>query len=409
MILKLHPIDRKKIFSTFVSVLILIFLAACGAKEEAQGFVELEPTVEESNSSPSINVSSPSNGGNQNIGSTTNFTATASDAEDGNLTNNIEWSSNIDGILGTGGNISVQLSQGSHLITAKITDSGNITNTDFINFQINGNNSLPSISITTPINNGNQNTGTTTNLSATASDTEDGDLSSNIQWASNIDGALGTGASITAQLSQGSHQITATVVDSNNNSTNDSINYQINATNSAPVVSITSPSDGSSNNSGQSITFTATANDAEDGSITSSIRWTSDIDGDLGTGGSISVQLSDGAHTITAQVVDSGNRANSTNINVSLNASYGVATVSWTAPTQNTDDSALTDLTGFKIYYGTSANNLTNSVTIDSSTTTTKIIGNLNIQQTYYFAVVAINALGIESEQSTIASKLISS
>lgn len=50
-------------------------------------------------------------------------------------------------------------------------------------------------------------------LAATASDFEQGDLSSNVSWSSSIDGPIGTGAAITPSLSDGVHSITASVTD----------------------------------------------------------------------------------------------------------------------------------------------------------------------------------------------------
>ncbi|MEM9235799.1 MAG: PQQ-dependent sugar dehydrogenase, partial [Verrucomicrobiota bacterium] len=77
--------------------------------------------------------------------------------------------------------------------------------------------------------------------------------------------------------------------------------------NTAPQVAITAPTSGSSFDPGESITFIATATDAEDGDLSSSIAWVSDLDGPLGIGDSISIaSLSDGNHTISASVNDSG-------------------------------------------------------------------------------------------------------
>src|ERR1700681_4629171 len=40
----------------------------------------------------------------------------------------------------------------------------------------------------------------------------------------------------------------------------------------------------------------------------------------------------------------------------------GMATVSWQAPTTNTDGAALTDLSGYRIYYGISATDMSQTV-----------------------------------------------
>ena len=56
--------------------------------------------------------------------------------------------------------------------------------------------------------------GTAVNLQATATDVEDGNLSAAIGWASNLQGALGNGSSLSVVLLPGDHTVTATVTDS---------------------------------------------------------------------------------------------------------------------------------------------------------------------------------------------------
>jgi len=78
--------------------------------------------------------------------------------------------------------------------------------------------------------------------------------------------------------------------------------------NTAPIATITSPIDGSSYAEGDTITFSGTGSDAEDGTLTgSSLVWTSNIDGQIGTGTSFtSSSLSAGTrtHTITLTATD---------------------------------------------------------------------------------------------------------
>jgi hypothetical protein len=77
--------------------------------------------------------------------------------------------------------------------------------------------------------------------------------------------------------------------------------------NAAPTLSIISPADASTFANGASITFSATASDAEDGDLGASVTWSSNQDGALGTGASITVTLSsDKVHVVTASVADSG-------------------------------------------------------------------------------------------------------
>ncbi|MGD8351521.1 MAG: Ig-like domain-containing protein, partial [Nitrospirota bacterium] len=93
--------------------------------------------------------------------------------------------------------------------------------------------------------------------------------------------------------------------------------------NSAPSASITSPADGSTFDSGASISFEGTASDSEDGDLTAGLIWTSDMDGEIGTGGSFSSVLSDGDHTITASVADSGGSTGSDSIGITVESSPG--------------------------------------------------------------------------------------
>jgi hypothetical protein len=84
----------------------------------------------------------------------------------------------------------------------------------------------------------------------------------------------------------------------------------------------------------------------------------------------------------------------------------GSANVSWTPPTERTDGSALTDLAGYKVYYGTDPNSLTHVVNITNAGQTSHFVENL-ASGTWYFAVTAYCEDGLESNKSTIGSKTI--
>ena len=117
---------------------------------------------------------------------------------------------------------------------------------------------------------------------------------------------------------------------------------------------------------------------------------------DVGTYSNISITVSDG-HASTS--------LSSFAIAVTAVAN-GRATLSWTAPTENTDGSALSNLAGYRIRYGTSATSLTQTIVIDNASVTTYVVENLS-PATWYFAVTAVNSQGAESTNSNVANKQI--
>jgi hypothetical protein len=88
-------------------------------------------------------------------------------------------------------------------------------------------------------------------------------------------------------------------------------------------------------------------------------------------------------------------------------ATVGEATLSWMAPDENTDGSALTNLAGYRIYYGTSAAALDQVIDIPTVGITTYVVDSLT-SGTYYFSIRAYNAAGAESALSNIVSTTIS-
>jgi hypothetical protein len=115
--------------------------------------------------------------------------------------------------------------------------------------------------------------------------------------------------------------------------------------------------------------------------------------GDAGSYANIVISVSDG--TASAALA-------SFSITVTQPAS-GSATLSWSAPTQNTNGTPLTNLAGFHIYYGTSASNLNQSVLIANPAATSYVFTSL-AAGTWYFTVNAYTTTGAESVVSNIAS-----
>jgi len=117
---------------------------------------------------------------------------------------------------------------------------------------------------------------------------------------------------------------------------------------------------------------------------------------DIGTYRDVVIRVSDGKTTASLAAFT---------ITVQGNAT-GSARLTWNPPTQNTNGTALTDLAGYRVYWGTSPNNFTSSVTVNNPGITAYVLENL-VPGTYYFAVTAFNKAGTESVLSNSVSKTI--
>jgi trimeric autotransporter adhesin len=78
-------------------------------------------------------------------------------------------------------------------------------------------------------------------------------------------------------------------------------------------------------------------------------------------------------------------------------------TLIWSPPTKNTDGSSLTDLTGYRIYYGTSANSLTQSATVSGGSTASYTLTGLT-SGTWYLAIASVSTSLGESAKSSVVS-----
>ena len=179
-------------------------------------------------------------------------------------------------------------------------------------------NSAPSVSISSPGNNSSFTEGASVSFSGFASDKEDGNLSSKLVWTSSRDGSIGSGSSFSRVLSVGTHTITAKATDSAGYSSSSQLTTVVSSTttNSAPSVTISGPADKTSVSYGTTLTFKGEATDAEDGNLTSKLVWTSNLEGPLGLGGSVSKLLTVGTHTVRATISDSDGASSAKQITV---------------------------------------------------------------------------------------------
>jgi hypothetical protein len=206
--------------------------------------------------------------------------------------------------------------------------------------------------------------------------------------------------------------ITITVSDGTDKSSLPAFSITVaSAPNTPPTISGTPAT---SVTAGNAYSFVPTASDADGDSLTFTVAnlpsWAKfnttngTISGnpsntDAGTTSSIKITVSDGIDSVSLPT-----------FSITVNAvvtSFGSATLSWTPPTQNSDGSTLTDLNGYKIYYGTKSGAYTNTITINNPGISSYVVDNLPGGNTYYFVITAMNSNGVESNYSTEGSKAI--
>ena len=294
------------------------------------------------NQTPVVSITTPANGSRITVGDSINFTGTGTDTEDGDVAASLQWTSSLDGVIGSGASFSTNtLSEGTHTITATAIDSDALTGSDSIVLAVTAINTPPTSVIIQPANGSTFTVADNIHFTGTGTDTEDGDVTASLQWTSNLDGIIGSGASFSMNtLSEGIHIITATATDSGALTGTSSITITVSAPgNTAPTASITAPASGTSITAGDSITFTGTGNDPEDGVLTSSLKWMSNRDGMIGSGGSFSVSsLSEGTHTITITATDSGALTGTDSITVTVLPSSTATTTLWIPVAGRSDD-----------------------------------------------------------------------
>jgi hypothetical protein len=160
---------------------------------------------------------------------------------------------------------------------------------------------------------------------------------------------------------------------------------------------------------GEAYSFTPNASDPDGDALTFSIEnkpnWLSFDSGNGRISGTPTLANVGTFSNIKITVSDGQASASLSNISVQVTqVATASTTLSWTAPTMNEDGTTLSDLAGYKVYYGKSSRSYTNTIRIDNPSVTTYVVENLS-PDTYYFAATAFNSSGVESRYSGEAVK----
>jgi len=190
--------------------------------------------------------------------------------------------------------------------------------------------------------------------------------------------------------------------------------YPAGSVNEPPVVTISSPADGATYDSGAVIAFAGTATDTEDGDLSAGLTWTSSIDGQIGTGSSFSAALSDGTHTITAGVSDSGGKSAASSVTITVGTpveptQVGVTSITYNASGGRYGDKHMSVTVALVDDFGDSVAGASVTIRLDNTTTggswngagTTEIDGTLSYKLLnapagcYTTTVTGVSAAGL--------------
>ncbi|WP_052813804.1 S8 family serine peptidase [Shewanella sp. cp20] len=293
---------------------------------------------------PNVQLATPMNNAAFVNGETVSFSASASDTEDGDLTANIVWTSNIDGVIGNGASFTKSdLSVGDHLVTAAVTDSAGQQGVRTVEFSVANPNTTVTGENTTAIPLPEWGGRVFTEIDMASGVAIDAlevsvDISfDSVQylnvWLQSPQGTLVklvtwrqfwnkdlvhtfNPVEFAGESTKGKWRLYAE--DTSSYTMNGVLNnWSISASNgdaivpppadnTAPELTINAPMGGTSFMVGDSITFDGTAIDAEDGDLSATIDWYSNFNGKIGTGALFSTNtLSAGDQIVTAVATDS--------------------------------------------------------------------------------------------------------
>ncbi len=173
--------------------------------------------------------------------------------------------------------------------------------------------------------------------------------------------------------------------------------------NAAVSLTITSPSSASAMDTSDT-TVSLAGNASSDMGIFK-VAWANDRGGEGVANGtdswqtaSIALELGENRITVTAEDTTGATTSRSIVVNRE-SGQTGSAALSWTAPTARTDGSPLTNLAGYKIYYGRMSGIYDYQIDINNPGILIYLVENL-VSGDWYFALAAYDSQGFESDRS---------
>jgi len=164
---------------------------------------------------------------------------------------------------------------------------------------------------------------------------------------------------------------------------------------------------------GDDYSFTPSANGSNGGVLSFSIRnqprW-STFDSATGRVSGQTLPGDEGVYeNIQIEVSNGSTNASLPDFSITVtDTAFGSMTLSWVAPTENSDGTPLTDLAGYNIYFGLSQGDHSNRVHINNPSISTYMVENL-LPDTYYVVATSFNSLNVESTYSNVAVKTVTS
>ena len=173
--------------------------------------------------------------------------------------------------------------------------------------------------------------------------------------------------------------------------------------NAAISLTITSPSSTSTVDTSDSIVRLAGTASSDAGIF--QVVWANDRGGEgsaSGTDswqtGSIALELGENKITVTAENTAGTTTSRSIVVNRE-SGQIGSASLSWAAPTTRTDGSPLTNLAGYKIFYGRMSGIYDYQIDINNPGILAYVVENM-VSGDWYFALTAYDSQGVESDRS---------